>query len=104
MRVSAQRVVAESHLCQHLGDAATPGAGVAFDAEREERLTHDPVNPHPRIQRGVGILEHRLDATSETPHLCRVPRTQRLTFEEDLSRAGLAQSQQQREGRALPRA
>ncbi len=54
VRIAPRRLRIEADLREHLADAR---AVVAADPQRPERLGDDPLHRHPRIERGVRILE-----------------------------------------------
>src|SRR5947208_15651634 len=60
---------------------------------RDQRFGDDGADPHPRVQRGVGVLEHRLDRFAVIATARRVERLQVAPVEADGAAGRLFQAE-----------
>src|SRR5581483_9370067 len=71
------------------------------DALDDQRLAQDRAGPHPRVERGVGVLEHELDLPALPPVLPAAGRRQVLALEMDRAAGGRLQADDQPGDRGL---
>ena len=84
--VEVDRLGAEPHLLEQLPD---PGGLFRFVADllHHQGLADDGPHPHPRVQGGVGVLEHQLQIAAAATELLPLERGDVGSLEPDLARS-----------------
>jgi len=90
VRVALDRVAGQAHLIQQLEHALLL-LGPAADALDGQRLADDRADPHPRVQRGVRVLEHKLQVAPVAAQLAAAQRVDVAPFQQDLAAVGRLQ-------------
>ncbi len=101
VRVAGDRVGGQTDGLESFGD---PRRGVrpACDAERTERLGDDPADALAGIERGVRVLEDRLDSAPEAAHPRPVLQVQPIAVEEHVARGRSGQAEHELQEGGLP--
>ena len=87
MRIALERVQRQPDLVQHPPDPLIPLLARA-DSLDHQRLVEDRVDPHPRVQRRVRVLEHHLQVAPGAPKLPAAGSEHLLAVEQDLPGVG----------------
>src|SRR5690606_6342680 len=69
MGVALEGVAPQAYPIQQVADLLQLILAVPRQVVDLERLSHDLVDRHPRVERGVGILKHDLHAAPQRTHL-----------------------------------
>ena len=92
MRITAGVLRLESDDPQQLADPIAP-ARRRHDVMERERLRQDVADRHPRIERGVRILEDQLGVAAERPHVALTHRDDITSGKPHATRGWLDQAQ-----------
>src|SRR5688572_15117185 len=95
MRIAVYRTRRKPADRQQFAHLPQARGAVGFDAVHQQGLADDLLHGHPRIERAVRILEHRLDSPAECERPSRVEARDVLAVEADLAGRRLVELQQQ---------